>query len=200
MVHLHLGCIFPRQELTKLKPQLCTPQNNTPKPIPYPTSVSSAAFGSCQDEPSTVCLQQERLCLFPWWLWQSCAGAGGGTQVLPWDRALVLGSAVAHHLQPRLVFSCWPSRVVPGPPHPQRRLVVPHGDINTWSAAAHLVPEMSLGNSNEKLNKKRPKRDRYRAHTRSERAKNSSDAICQSYRSLLTARMSLGIEQVRLQQ
>lgn len=65
MVHLHLGCLFPRQELTKLTPQLCAPQNNTPKPVPYPISVSSAAFGNCQDAPSAVSVSSRGGCVRP---------------------------------------------------------------------------------------------------------------------------------------
>lgn len=74
-------------------------------------------------------------------------------------------------------------RAEPGPPCPPSHLAVPHGDKNIPPAAAHLAPGRSSGNSSKKLKNKRPKRGRYRTHSRSERAENSGDMIHQSYRS-----------------
>lgn len=152
MVHLHLGCLFPRQELTKLTPQLCalrtTSQSQYPTPSLYPQPRSGTAkmhpplslspAGAAVSVPAAAAAKL-------------CRGSRGDT-----GAALGQGSGLG--------LSCRTPSAAPAgfqllakqsgtrPPAPRRRLVVPRGDINTCSAAAHLVPEMSLGTSNKKLN------------------------------------------------
>lgn len=123
----HLGCAKPKT----------TPQNQRNAPFLYPQPCLETTE---MDPPRS---------LFP-------AGAAvpvpAVAAVKPCrDGALILGSAAAHRLRPRLGFSCWPSGAVPVPPRPRSCLVVPHRDKNTSPAAAHLVPETSLGNGNKKL-------------------------------------------------
>lgn len=149
------GCTFPCRE----HPGVCqahTSAVQNPKQHPKNSTtphfcILSRVWKRLRGTHHGLCFQQEWPCPSPQQLQQSRAGAAGEARPLPWDEALIFSSAAAHRPQPRLGFSCCPSGAVPVPPRPRSRLVGPHGDKNTSPAAAHLVPETSLGNSNKKL-------------------------------------------------
>lgn len=155
MLHLEQGCAFPCRE----RPSVCQAHTSAVQnPNQHPKTdmtphfcILSRVWKWPRWTHRGLGFQQEQPCPPPWQLRQSHGGAAGGALVLPWDGALILGSAATCRLRPWLGFSCWPSGAVPVPPHPQSRLVVPHGDKNTSPAAAHLVPETSLGNGSKKL-------------------------------------------------
>lgn len=60
-------------------------------------------------------------------------------QVLPWDGALVWGSAATCWLQPWPDVSCWISKTVPVPPHQQ---VLSPWDISLCCLQTKILPQL----------------------------------------------------------
>lgn len=60
-------------------------------------------------------------------------------QVLPWDGALVWGSAATFWLQPWPDVSCWISKTVPVPPHQQ--VLSPQG-ISLCCLQTKILPQL----------------------------------------------------------